>query len=411
MLAVLLETFVPLLSLFIFVLGTGFFSTLLALKMTLNHASPLIIGAMTGVYYAGLVLGSFRVERFITRVGHIRAYSAFSSMLAVICLLHGIFYNDWFWLSLRFIAGFASAGLFVVIESWLLCKSSQINRGQILSLYMITFYAAQSLGQFFLNLGDPQTMLLFAVTSMMCSLSIIPLSMSYVSSPQFDEPSTLSLRKLLDKSASGLLGCLSAGLIMGGIYGLMPTYLTDLFHDKAEVAKYMFAVIFGGMLLQYPVGKLSDLFERRLVLIVISIVTIVVAVYLMIDQSNPWLFFALMMLFGGLTFTMYPISISHACDALDSRDIIAGTQSLLLAYSIGAMLGPFIASFYMHQLGTSGLFIYFSSVCGFIIPLFILRKAQKDSPPREEPFLSMPQTTPIISEIDPRSENQSQAST
>ncbi len=405
MLAVMIEMFVPMLSLFIFVLGTGFFSTLLAWTMTVNQAPPLAVGAMTGIYYAGLVLSSFRVERFITRVGHIRAYAAFSSTLAVICLLHGIFYSVWLWMGLRFIAGIASAGLFVVIESWLLCKSTTANRGQVLSLYMIAFYAAQSFGQFFLTIGDPQTLLLFVIASMMCSLSIIPLSMSHINSPQYTQPSTLGFKKLINKSTSGFLGCLSSGLILGGIYGLMPTFLTDLFHDKIAVAKYMFAVIFGGMLLQYPVGKLSDLIERRLVLIIISIATIVISIAIIMNYHNSWLFFLLILVFGGLTFTFYPISISHACDMLDSKDIVAGSQSLLLVYSIGAMIGPFLASAYMQALGTIGLFIYFSSVCGLVVPLLILRKTKKSNVLSEEVFQTLPQTTPLIAELDPRAEN------
>lgn len=220
----------------------------------------------------------------------------------------------------------------------------------------------------------------------MCSLSIIPLSMSYVASPKFDKSSTLSLRALARISASGLIGCLSSGLIMGGLYAFMPTYLSDLFHDKAEVAKYMFAIIFGGMLLQYPVGKLSDVIERGSVLIMLSVGTIVVSILLMFGHPSLWFVFSLMLLFGGLTFTLYPISISHACDLLDPRDIVAGTQSLLLAYSLGAMIGPFIASVYMHTFGSRGLFMYFSSICGFIVPLFILWK----NPARDESFLSMP---------------------
>ncbi|WP_133127660.1 MFS transporter [Legionella nagasakiensis] len=409
MLLVIAETFAPLLSLFIFILGAGFFSTLLALVMTLNGASTITIGAMTGIFYAGVIFGSFRIERFITRVGHIRAYSVFSSTLAVVCLLHGVFYSIWLWLILRFIAGFVSAGLFVVIESWLLCKSTHNNRGQILALYMITFYGAQSLGQFILNLGDPQTMLLFAVASMTCSLSIIPLSMTYVQSPQYDEPSTLGLKKLLNQSASGLLGCFSSGLIMGGIYGLMPTFLSHLFHSRAEVAKYMFAIIVGGMMLQYPVGKLSDVFERRLMLIIISLATIFISLaVIFINPEITWLFFSLMALVGGLTFTLYPISITQACDALDTADIVAGTQSLLLAYSIGAMIGPFIAPVFMQFFGSYGLFIYFISICAFSIPLFIIRKAQKADIPQEEPFMSMPQTSPILLELDPRGDvNQS----
>lgn len=406
MLFVITEAIAPLISLFIFILGNGFFSTLLALAMSLNHESPMAIGAMTGIFYSGLVFGSFRIERFITRVGHIRAYSVFSASLAVICLVHGLFYHLWLWLILRFAAGFVTAGLFVVIESWLLCKSTYQNRGQVLSLYMITFYAGQSLGQFFLNLGDPSTMSLYVVASMMCSLSIIPLSMTSVRSPEYDEPSTLSLKKILKQSTSGLLGCLSSGMIMAGIYGLMPLFLSDLFHRKADVANYMFAIIFGGMLLQYPIGKLSDVLERRLVLIYVAIATICISlVVIFFKTETPFIFFFLMLFVGGLTFTLYPISISHACDSFSSKDMVAGTQSLLLAYSIGAMIGPFVAPIFMHFLGDQGLFVYFISVCALTIPILILRKTQKADIPQEDPFVSIPQTSPILMELDPRGES------
>ncbi|MCC5792700.1 MAG: MFS transporter [Legionellaceae bacterium] len=404
MFLVFIETFVPLLSLFIFVVGTGFFATLLTLSMTLHQEPAILMGALTSTFYAGLVLGSFRVERFITRVGHIRAYAAFSAALAVLCLLHGIFYQPYLWLLLRFAAGIATAGLYVVIESWLLCKSTNINRGQVLALYMVTFYGAQSLGQFILNLGDPLELILFALASMMCSLSIIPLAMSYVQSPQFDEPSTLRWSKLIHQAASGLVGCFSAGMILSVIQGLMPALFSELFHYKAQVANYMFAIIFGGMLLQYPVGRISDVIERRLVLIMINVATVVLALVCMMNLQTGWLFFSLMVLFGGLTFTLYPISISHACDALENKDIVAGTQSLLLAYSLGAVLGPLIAPLFMHAMGTHGLFIYYVVVCGLVIPLLILRKTQKSNVPQEEAFISMAQTSPIMMELDPRGE-------
>lgn len=403
MLLLITETIAPLLSLFIFVLGTGYFSTLIALALTMHQVPAIIIGAMTGVFYAGLVLGSFRIERFITRVGHIRAYAAFSSSLAVICLLHGMIYSLWLWIILRFVAGFMTAGLFVVIESWLLCKSTRINRGQVLSLYMIIFYAAQSFGQFFLNLADPKTLYLFAVSSILCSLSILPLAMTYVRSPQYDEPSTLNWRKLIKYSASGLLGCFSAGMILGSIYGLLPLFLNTIFQSTAAVAKYMFVVILGGMLLQYPLGRLSDIIERRLVLIMVTASTVVVCVtVLFLPYESEW-FLIMMALLGGLTFTIYPISIAHACDTLDMADMVAGTQSLLLAYSIGAMIGPFIAPIFMHLFDGHGLFIFFMVVCLLTIPIFIIRKVNKADTPQEESILVYPQTSPILMELDPRS--------
>lgn len=405
MFSVIQETLVPLISLFIFVLGNGFFSTLIAYNMTLNGEPAFFIGAMTGVLYAGLVLGSFRIEKFITRVGHIRAYSAFSATIAVISLLHGMFYNVFFWLVLRFIYGFATAGIYVVIESWLLCKSTVMNRGQVLSIYMVCFYAAQAFGQFFLNIGNTQELFIYAIASMMASLSIIPLAMSYARTPQIEEPSTLSFRELIQQASSGFIGCFSGGLIMAGIYALMPTFLNDLSFSKQSVAKYMFAVIMGGMLLQYPVGKLSDLFERRLVLIGIALATLLICMMLTLHVKFDGLLFLWMMIFGGLTFTIYPISISHACDSLASKDIVAGTQGLLLAYSVGAMLGPFIAPFFMYMLGPEGLFIYMAMVCVMMIPIFVYRKVTITRPKSEETFQSTVQTTPVLAEIDPRGES------
>ncbi|WP_367607617.1 MFS transporter [Legionella sp. W05-934-2] len=409
MFSVLLETLVPLISLFIFVLGNGFFSTLLAYNMTLNGEPALYIGAMTGVMYAGLVIGSFHIERFITRVGHIRAYSTFSASIAVITLLHGMYYSFSFWLALRFVYGFATAGIYVVIESWLLCKSTPVNRGQVLSFYMVCFYLAQAFGQFFLNLGNTQDLFIYAIVSMLTSLSIIPLAMSYVRTPQIEAPSTLSFRELIKQASSGLIGCFSSGLILSAIYALMPTYLNELSFAKHDVAKYMFAIIIGGMLLQYPVGKISDLVERRLVLIGIAIATIFICVAINLHIQISWLLFTCMMLFGGLTFTIYPISISHACDSLAQEDIVAGTQSLLLSYSIGAMLGPFIAPLFMQTMGPNGLFIYMSVVCLLMIPVFVYRKVTIARPKPEETFQSTMQTTPVMAEIDPRGDVNSEA--
>lgn len=402
MLRVIKEALIPLISLFLFVLGTGFFATLLTLKMTVLKVSPIVIGSLTGFFYAGLILGSFRIEKYIVSIGHIRAYAGFSAMLAIFCLLHGVYYNPWFWLALRFGAGFATAGIYVVIESWLLCKSAPSNRGQVLSLYMIVLFAAQSMGQFIVTIESSQSMLLYAIASMLCSLSIIPLTISQVQTPIYEEPSSLSFKKIIKKSASGMLGCLSSGLIMGGIYGLMPAYFIAVFQNNNAVAKYMFAVIFGGMLLQYPVGKLSDIIERRLVLVLVCIATVIVSILAIFLSEYPRVLFVLMMFFGGLTFTMYPVSISYACDSLENKDIISGTQSLLLTYSIGAMLGPFISPLFMKIFGTYGLFLFFIFVCTTVIPIFLWRRTQKPDVPRDDPFMSIPQTSPIISQIDPR---------
>jgi len=394
----------PLLSLFIFALCSGFFLTFLSLSMNTHNESPLMIGAMTGIFYAGLVCGSFRIAPFIARVGHIRAFSTFASLLAVISLLHGIFYNMPLWFILRFITGFGTAGIFVVIESWFLYNSTASMRGRVLSLYMITFYAAEALGQLMLNLGHANNLLLYSIAAMLCSLSVIPLSMTRVSMPEFTDGSSMKLRTLYKKTTSSVFGCFFAGMILSATYGLFPILFSNIYHDTSKVSVFMFCLIMGGMLLQYPVGKLSDRIDRRLTVIIICFLAIVCSILLMYSMKSYYLALMLITLFGGFATTIYPICISYACDTLDIKHIVAGIQGLLLSYSLGSTLGPFVAPLFMHNLNEINVFIYFIVIFGLTAVLFAWRKTQTTSPPQEEPFQVMRQTTPVMANIDPRAE-------
>ena len=161
LLSVLRMAIAPLLSLFIFELGNGFFPTLLSLNLSSQGQSSLVIGSIAASFYGGLLLGAFGIEPLISRFGHIRAFAAFASSLTVLCMLNGMFDNVIFWVVLRFIAGIVTAGVFVVIESWLLCVSSVETRGQILSFYMMSFYASQALGQLILKLQSSDQLFFF----------------------------------------------------------------------------------------------------------------------------------------------------------------------------------------------------------------------------------------------------------
>lgn len=404
MFALIRSVFAPLLSLFIFILGSGLFTTLLTVRLHQDHASSLYIGAISAMYYAGLGCGSFRIEPFIVRIGHIRSFAAFASILAVVSLLQGMWYHPAYWLVLRFIGGFATAGLFIVIESWLLVESSMKTRGQILAIYMVVLYAAQALGQFLINLHSSQALFLFAITAMLASLSVIPLAMTTISSPEYAEPSTLNFKKLYKVSGSGVIGCLCSGLILGAVYGLLPLYVSNQSNDTSLVALVMAITILGGTALQYPIGRLSDHIERRLVLVFVSALMAVFAFLIMQDIQLPYFNLIFCFLFGGMTFALYPVSISHACDSLEHSDILAGTQGLLLAYSIGATIGPLLCPLFIMLLGNNGLFIYLITIGVFMALFFSWRKSRHTAVEQEDAFVTMPQTTPVLAELDPRSE-------
>lgn len=400
---VLLKSISPLVSLFIFILGSGFSGTYMASVQTQMHASPFLIGLMTSSLYAGLVIGSFRIERIIVRIAHIRSYAVFASMITVFSLLSGLFVNIYFWIFLRFLTGVAVAGVFIVIESWLLSLATKKTRGQILSLYMVAFYASQSLAQLFLKYESTNILLFFSFIAITSSLSIIPLAMTKTDMPSFSDPSPLKIANIYKKCASGLYACFISGLLLGSIYGLFPTFLVKTFNNPDSVAIYMFAIIFGGMFFQYPIGKLSDVIERRMVLILISVSSAILTIGMAILFNHYYTFLILCTLFGGFTFTIYPVSICHACDRFSHKETLSGIQTLLLTYSVGAMLGPVFAALFM-SMTYLGLFIYFMILLVSLAVFLSWRKTVVDNVDQEESFITYPQVTPISSEIDPRNE-------
>lgn len=399
---VLSVTKAPLLSLFIFILGSGLFTTLLTVRLHHEGISSVYIGALTGFYYAGLAIGAFKIEGYILRVGHIRSFAIFASLLATLTFIQGALLNQWAWIALRFCQGFCTGGVYIVVESWLLAVGSMRIRGQVIAVYMLTLYLGQALGQFFINLGNAQTIFLFAYTAMLYSLAVIPIALTKNPSPEIHTPASLNFTTLFKKSGSGLISALCAGLILGALYGLFPLVILDKTGAQTHVALSMAILILGGMALQYPVGRLSDYIERRTVLILLTILTISIAISLASLFSHHYLAYILIFLFGGITFTIYPVSISFSCDTLDHDDIVAGTQGVLLTYSVGAALGPFIAPLFIHTLGPNGFFVFIIAVCTPLALFLCLRKLINPTQEQEEHFIAIPNTSPITAEMDPR---------
>jgi MFS family permease len=396
----------PLISLVIFILGHGLMSTLLTVRLSAEQVDAQAIGLVSGAYFAGLVLGSFANARLIIRVGHIRAYAAYASLICTLTILHGLIVDPWVWAGLRLLGGFATGGLFVVLESWMLVSSTPANRGKLMSLYMILLYGALAAGQLLLKVIDPMMLVPFALCAMAASLSVIPLALSRVAMPAMIQPQKVGFLELFRLTPAGMWSSMTSGLILGAIYGLLPLFFTDSGYPIERVANMMAVVILGGMCLQYPIGRISDRFDRRLIIGVLAALLSVIALLMVIlpAPQPQWLMTGLIFLFGGLAFSIYPLSLSHACDELKPDQVLSANQGLLLAYSLGAMIGPVLAPTAIHLFGPQGLFAYFC-LCGALLTLFLIWRQRVRAPvplAEHQQFMPVPPNTPMSAELEPR---------
>ncbi len=404
---ILKHFFSPLFSLFILTIGMSLFTTLTTIKLHHLGSSTFTIGLISSSYYVGFVVACFVASRLIYRVAHIRAYAAFASLFATIAILQGFMVNPIFWFFARLIAGFCSAGLFVVIESWLLCENEVAFRGMVLSLYMIVYYLAQSLGQYLFQFGDLNTLFNFALTAMLCSLSVVPLAITKIATPQFSKLSTLNFATLYRLSPSGVMGSFISGCVLGPIYGLLPLTLAIIYPDNlASIANLMALTIIGGVALQYPFGKISDLVNRRYVIIAAFVLLLIASTLIQFTFNNSVLFGVAIFFIGGASFVIYPLSISHACDVINHEDITTATQSLVLINSIGMVVGPLMMPVLTHYWPKIGFFAYFAVLSLIMIVFFAWRQKTgiKVLTEDQTDFIALSRTTPIAVEMDPRGE-------
>ncbi len=390
----------PLASILLVMLGVGLYSTLVPLSLRNIGAPEWVIGLAGSALYAGMIAGTFTMSHFIKRVGHIRAYTACAGTIAGVILCSGLFISPVTWVPLRILVGFCLGGIYIVIESWFLDAAPSDRRSMFLAIYMIAVFAAQAFGNLLIKLFPLNSLNQFCMASLLTSFSIVPLTVTRLASPAVHEPQALTINKLYAASPSGVIGCFGAGAINSAIFAMMPLYFKDSNYTEFELANGMFATIGGAMILQWPVSYLADLIDKRRVLYflcagVCAISATIIVVPVTLEIKLPILF----ALLGGMTFTLYPISINHTCAQMDRKMLVEATQGLLLAYGLGCVLGPFVAAAGMGQYGRNGLFFYFIVVAALMALFFMRRVYLNDetgfSPQNDSPTIP---TSPVSAE-------------
>ena len=389
----------------ILLLGAGLFQTFLSLRMAFEHFAALTIGAILAAYFAGFMAGSLLAGSVVRRVGYIRAFAIFAAMLSSSVLFQALIIHPLVWALLRALGGFAIAGLFLVTESWLNHRSDEATRGQVLALYVMVEQVATGLGQYLIDLLPTGGTGSFILTAGLFILALIPVAATNAEAPLPAAHSTLSIGRLFRITPLGVLGSLFAGLINSAFSGLAPIYAQGIGLSTPRISIFMSITILGALMFQMPVGRLSDRFDRRSVLLIIIIsLTAVSGVLSVADGFGIVPLLVLALVFGGFSQVIYPVTAAHANDYVEEPDRVAAASALLLAYGIGATVGPLLGSVLMDWLGPVGLFVYITVSSAALAGVVAVRMAARGARPAhlQTRFQLVSSSTPAAAELDPR---------
>lgn len=393
-------------------IGSGLLSTYLALRLAADDVDGLWVGALMAANYFGLVLGGKLGHRLIARVGHIRAYATCAGIVGAAVLCHGL--TDWLpiWLLLRLIVGLGMMCQYMVIESWLNEQADAKQRGVVFSLYMIASYLGLVLGQLILVVHPQLGLELLMLVAMCFALCLVPVAMTRRIHPAPLRPAPMDPKFFIKRVPQSLIAVMGAGLLIGAFYGLAPLYASQQGLSTELVGWYMGCCIFAGLLAQWPLGWLSDRYDRPLLIRVFALLLCAAALPLAIFPQVPVeVLFVAGFLSALLQFCIYPLAVAFANDHIESERRVSLTAMLLVTYGVGASVGPLVAGVLMKVLGSHMLYAFFSFTSLILVwrirPNAVTNLHQVDDAPLQH--VAMPDsmsTSPLAAALDPRVDEQ-----
>ena len=369
-------------------LANGLFGTLIGLRTQIESFSTAVAGLIVAAYFLGLFAGGVQAVRVVAAVGHIRSFAAFASIMSVSALGIVLVIDHFAWAAFRFIGGFCMAGMIVATESWLNERCTNETRGQVMAFYMITNYLAAGCGQFILPLGDPGGFELFCVASIIYSLALVPVLLTRASAPRPSPPERASMPELWKLSPLGLIGATAAGIVNTNFQGLAPVFAYGEGFSVTQTSTFMAAGIVGGLLLQWPMGRLSDRIDRRTVLAGVALGTAAASfgVWFMTGTGGGSFtgIVVLVIAYGGLSSTVYSMCAAHANDFAPAGKLAQTASGLLIAYGLGASAGPVLTSSLMEMFGAATLFMVNAWVHGSLGVFALYRMFRRAPRPKAQ---------------------------
>lgn len=343
-------------SFFVLMAGFGLANYAVPLRALGEGWTATDIAKIGAVYSVGYTLASFVTPHFIRATGHIRVFAANIAMMVVSVLLCSLVTDVWAWMAFRLLFGFAIASTYMIMESWLNEKSANEYRGFMFSVYMVTAMAGSIAGTYVAPFGDVMTPVLFIIAAIILVSAVFPIALTEASSPSPPTSVGFDLRSLLRRSPVAFIGTLFSGVIAGAWLNFSAVYARMSGLTETGGANLIAAVTIGSIIAQFPLGRLSDFVDRRLVMVVGCLIGIIAAVWLtLLDGSHEYQLYAAACMVGMAIFPIYSLNVAHANDMAEPGEYVKISSGITVLYGVGIIVGPLVGGQAIALAGPRGL--------------------------------------------------------
>ncbi|WP_404386432.1 MFS transporter [Caenispirillum salinarum] len=401
MIQVLSGVWALLLGIVLIMLGNGMHFTLIGVRGGIEGFSASELAVVTSGYFMGFLSGARLTPVLIRRVGHVRVFAALGSFMSAGLIAFPLLTEPWAWTLLRVLVGFCMSGVYVTAESWLNDAATNETRGKVLSAYMI----AQTLGiigaQGLLTLGDAGTAVLFIGASILVSVSFAPILLSVSPAPAIEVARPMPLRDLFSGSPLGTVGIFLLGSVYATQSGMGAVFGTQIGLTTPQIALFVAMLFAGALVLQYPIGWLSDQIDRRRLIFGAAALGAASCAVGWLTGSSLWPLMAAAFFAGGVTTPLYALFLAYTNDFLSADDMPAASGGLVFTFGLGAIAGPLVTGWAMQGFGPFAFWLVLGATFGAIALYALYRMTQRSIGPEveTESYLSvLPTASPVAVE-------------
>lgn len=356
------------------------------------------VGFLGSAHFSGFLIGCWWTPRLMGQIGHSRVFAAFATFGLVGILLHPLWPDPLGWALMRVLSGMSIAGCYTVIEAWMQAKLTNDNRGRIMGVYRVIDIIASSAAQMMIGFLSPESYVAYSILALFVCAALLPVTLTSSVQPQLTHTPRLRPLYVMRLSPLAVAGVAAAGVSSSSFRMVGPLFAQETGLLAQQIGWFMAIVLIGGAIAQFPVGWVADRYERRRVLSVLSLLSVLVCLGLSLSagQASPFWLFAQMFVFGLATFPIFSVSAAHACDQAGPDEMVEVNASLLFIYAIGAILSPTITAKLIGVFGPGALFMYIAGVHFLLLAFSILRAYLRGPSDRQVDYTYMPRTSFVI---------------
>jgi MFS family permease len=358
------------------------------------------IGILGSAHYVGFFIGCWGAPRLLGTVGHSRAFAAFTAAGAIGLLAHMMVVHPLAWAGLRVTTGLCVAGCYTIIESWLNARLTNETRGRATGLYRVVDLGAALVAQLMIAVLPPAEYVSYNLLAILCCMALLPIALTQASQPEVPKAPRLRPSLAFAKSPLAAAAVIVAGLTSAAFRMVGPIYGQDVGLRPDQIGLFLAAYVLGGALAQYPTGWLADRFDRRRVLVALSIAAILSCALTIHTQTSGTLaVFGAALLFGMTTFPIFSVAAAHAHDFARDDERVELSAALMFVFALGAIASPLVSSLLIEALGPMALFVFLGLGHLVLVVFSLARMRARPAPQDRTDYVYTPRTSFTIGRL------------